>query len=356
MMRRHPRTVACLAGVVLAVVQGLQFRPGAAGQSRADPAESPAEPGVARPLVRLEVLGTPPGGATGTFRAKAQTRLGAGERTTWFIGADNGLTGNLCNSGISREEPSDAAVRWRVDAEVLDATESRATIAVVVARSRRLGTDFASDTSVSRTVRLDLGENQVLDYLADPASRACASVLVQLGASTPPVAERPTPLVFDLWLEYKGRLGRRWEHRQVNALSGVQTPFRFEGMRWAVDEAAARDGVGPVALDVAGSVLGVARPDGSVDIALRSERRLSWMGFGLSGEGQADYRANLGEAAELVLPEPANPIRASLPPSVKIASPGLVQRGAEGLLDVARFLGGSVAIHVRVQQPGPGER
>ncbi len=336
----------CGAAAVAIVVAGLVVRP-AAWTQPAGPQTGPAGASNSeRALVRIDVLGTPPDRATGTTRTSAQKVLGPGERMTWYLAADNGLTGNLCSGAMSVEEPTEAAARWRVEVEVVEVSAARATVAVTWRRAHLRAGAFTDDVEGRHTVQLDFGEHQVLDFLADPASPVCANVLLQLSVEAAPTPQPQASLVYDLWLEYDGRLGRRWEHRQMTARSGVQTPFRFEAMEWALEQTSAEVAVSPVRLQVSGTVLARLRDDGFVDIALRAQRRLSWANIAVGGDGQLDYRAALGEAAGVLLPQPTSRIRSRLPSLAGIVSPGVSYRDGAWVLDLRQFLDGTVTLHV----------
>jgi hypothetical protein len=195
-------------------------------------------------------------------------------------------------------------------------------------------------------VQLDVGQHHVLDYLSGPTSAVCANVLLQLTVDAVPAPQPQATLVYDLWLEYSGRLGRRWEHRQLTARSGAQTPFRFDAMEWALEQNSRDVPVSPIRLEVNGTVLGRLRDDGFVDIALRAHRDLSWVGFGVGGNGQLDYRAALGEAAGVLLPEPSTDFRRPYPPQAAIVSPGSSFRDGMWVLNPKQFLDGTVTLHV----------
>jgi hypothetical protein len=343
----RPRLLTVCGAAALAIAaEGLCARPAAWTQQVGPQTSSAGAPNSERALVRVDVLGTPPDRATGTTRTGVQKVLGPGERMTWYLAADNGLTGNLCSGAMSVEAPTQAAARWRVEVEVVEASAARATVAVAWTRARLRAGAFTDEVEGRRTVQLDFGEHQVLDYLGDATSPVCANVLLQLGVESAPTPQPQASMVFDLWLEYDGRLGRRWEHRQVTARSGVQTPFRFEGMAWALEQTSADVAVSPVRLEVSGTVLGRLRDDGFVDIALRAHRQLSWAGSGVGGSGQVDYRAALGEAAGLPLPHPSSEFRKSYPPLAAIVSPGVSFRNGKWVLDVKQFLDGTVTLHV----------
>ncbi len=330
---------ACGAAVLIIVIGGLVVRPAAS----TGPVGAPA---ADRALVRFDVLGTPPDAATGTTGTTVQKALGVGERMTWFLAADSGLTGNLCSGAVSLAAPTEAAVRWRVEVEVTKVSAARATVTVTWVRARLRSGAFADDQEGRRTIELEFGAHHVLDYLADPASPVCANVLLQLTVDTVPAPQPQAALVYDLWLEYTGRLGHRWEHRQITARSGVQTAFRFEAMAWALEQGAADVAVEPVRLDVSGTVLGRLRDDGFVDVALRAERRLSWARFMVAGDGQVDYRAALGEAAGLVLPQPSSELRGSVSAQAAIVSPGVSFRDGAWVVNLKQFLEGTLTLHV----------
>ena len=340
------RMIAALAASMTGA--GLLVYPTATGNRAASQTTGTPAAGPERTLIRLEALGTPPDRATGTVRTRAHVALAAGERATWFLGAGDRVASNLCDASINSEEPSQTLVRWRIDVMLMSASTARATVMVGWTRARADGETYVQETEGSRVVTLDIGENHVLDYVAAPptASPACASLLVRLSVDAVPQPEPRSTLVYDLWLEYSGRLGRRWERRQVTARSGVLTPFEFTPMEWAIREASWGQGEPPVRLDVSGTLLGTIRPDGFVDVAVRAQRRLSWLGGHVGGEGQLEYRSALGEAAALLLPAPSGATRASLRPMAGPVVPGLTYRDGSWLLDYNRFLAGGVTLHV----------
>jgi hypothetical protein len=308
-----------------------------------------------RVLVRLELLGTPPDRATGTTSTMAQKAMAPGEHRTWYLAAGADGSDNLCDAGVRGEAPTRAAVWWRVEVEVLEAAADRATLGVSWTRSRRHAGLITEEALAHRTVQLDLGQHQVLDYLADPPSPACANVVLQLAVDTVPVPQRQATLVYDLWLEYTGRLGRRWEHQRVTARAGVQMPFRFEAMEWAVEQASHDVAVSPVRLEVTGTVLGRLRDDGFVDVAIRTHRDLAWAGSGMGGDGQLDYRAALGEAAGVLLPETVTDSRRHYPAEAAIVSPGASFQDGTWVLNWKQFLDGAVTLHIVVTRARPGQ-
>jgi hypothetical protein len=315
----------------------------AASQTTATPASGPT-----RTLIRLEALGTPADGPTGVVRTRAHVALAAGEQATWFLGAGDGVASDLCQAAVNVEEPSQALIRWRIDVQLVSASTARATVMVRWTRARADGETYIQETAGRRVVTLDSGEYHVLDYVAAPptASPACASLLIRLSVDAVPQAEPRSTLVYDIWLEYSGRLGRRSEHRHVTARSGVQTPFQFASMEWAIREAYPGQAEPPVRLDVSGTLLGTVQPNGFVDTAVGAQRRLSWVGGSVAGEGQLEYRSSLGEAAALLLPAPSGATRASLPPMTGPIEPGLTYRDGAWLLDYNRFLAGGITLYV----------
>jgi len=325
----------------------------AANQATASPASTPA-----RTLIRLEALGTPPDRATGTVRTRAHVVLAAGDHATWFLGAGDAVTSNLCQAAVNLEEPSQAPIRWRIDVQLVSASTATATVMVRWTRARVGGEAYIEESAGNRVVTLDIGENHVLDYIEAPptATPACASLLVRLSVDTVPRPAAQSTLTYDVWLEYSGRLGRRWERRQVTARSGVQTPFEFAPMEWAIREASQGQGEPQVRLDVSGTLLGAIRPDGLIDIAVRAQRRLSWLGGHVGGEGHVEYRSALGEAAALLLPAPSGATRASLPPMAGPVAPGLTYRDGAWLLDYNRFLAGGITLHVVANRQPLGQR
>jgi hypothetical protein len=106
--------------------------------------------------------------------------------------------------------------------------------------------------------------------------------------------------------------------------------------------------VSPIRLDVSGTVLGHFRDDGFVDVAIRAHRELSWVGSGVGGNGQFDYRAALGEAAGALLPEPPAEARQAYPPEAAIVSPGASFRDGMWVLNWKQVLDGTVTLDVVV--------
>lgn len=344
------RSLVGLCGAVVGVCAavGLVVRPAASPHLVAPQESLASTPVLDRVLVRLNLLGTPPDRATGTTETMVQSAMGPGDRRTWFLAAGTELTGNLCRAAVGIAEPTQAAVRWRVEVEVVEASAGRVTLAVSWARGRWRAGAVTDEAVGRRTVQLDVGQHQVLDYLPDPTSSVCANVVLQVMVDAVPAPQPQATLLYDLWLEYNGRLGHRWEHQQLTAHSGVQTPFRFDAMEWALEQSARDVAVSPLRLEVTGTVLGRLRDDGFVEVALRAHRQLSWVGSGVGGDGQLDYRAALGEAAGVLLPEPSSGFRRPYPPQAAIVAPGASFRDGMWELNLKQFLDGTVTLHVVV--------
>lgn len=343
---RPPVFRICGAVVFATVTAGLMVHLGASERPVGQQAGSAAASTPERIRIKFELLGTPPDQPTGRVGAQSFIGVGPGDRRTEFAFADVLRTGHLCATGVGSRASDDVGVRWKVELELLEASAGRAAIAINWTRARWRDGVFSEEAHGRHTVRLDLGQRQVLDYVADPESSDCASVLLQITPEAVPAVDPQATLVFDLWLEYEGRLGHRWEHKQVTARSGVQTPFKFEDMGWAVGGDSAAAGPGPFLLRVSGTVFGRLRADGFVDIALRAERWLWWVDGGRGGRGELDYRAALGEAAEVLLPEPSGTTRRPYASVPAIATPGLSYSDGVWVLDVKEFLDGQLRLYV----------
>ena len=356
-MRRSARAAAIALLLVLACLTlgrdaartEAGSRPAQSG-SRADRPGGSGDPYGTR--VRVELVGSPRDGATGSPRTEASDNLAPGGGATWVVFAGDPGDPSLCNVGsMATPDLSNARYLWQLDARVLTVTASATTLQL---DWRRRHTD-AGDAPVveeRRVVTLEAGAVRVLDFVRDPDPAArCTSVLLQVRADPLP---RPGPqpnLTYDVWLVYEGRGERQAVHQTVVAPSGQPARFQLEGLAWSLDGQLLPPASPRPAVTVAasGTLVATLGPDGSVGVSVRAVRSVGWGDAVLRGEGQVEFRGGLGETAALALPAPTGQLGA---PRVAAGSPvaaGVFEAAGRTVVDGARFFrGAQMSLYVRI--------
>ena len=167
-----------------------------------------------------------------------------------------------------------------------------------------------------RTVEMPEGEAHVLDFVAggsDDAPGTYRNVVVRLAAEMREDPElESASLRYSLWLRHRTN-GKDVPTRRILLVGrqGEETPFRFLPLRFDLADVSRREGSPfELILEVAGSVRGRARPDGSVEMRLSSTR---WIGItrkgearegGIGGDGVKVFSVSPGESVALEFPPP----------------------------------------------------
>ncbi len=339
-----------LAGLALASVEGVA-RPQVTGSATTQPA-------AVRALVRLEALTTIEDGPTGQQQLESRRILAAGSETVTYLVAGSPEAPTLCDAGFSLERPEHPAhYLWRFDTRVVAATAARTTVAVSWTRWRQ----DERDGSGTRTITLEPGDYHVLDFVSAPAGppSRCANLLIRVSADPVPQDEPRPDLTYDLWLTQEGPLGPRWSHRQVRGRSSDLVTFTLNPLAWSVQGVALPETADrrAVRLGVKGTLRATLDPTGFVDVSVKTDRTLTWCGHGGWDGGRQSYRARLGEAVALVLPDPATTAEVPVNACADAAAPAVQLKGASAVMDFGRFFSGSHAsLTVVISRASPAGR
>jgi hypothetical protein len=271
----------------------------------------------------FSLLATPREGATWRMVAMGPFDLGVGEsmvhpdRATPFAFGALGDPGG-CGAGVTTEPVAAVLARyryaWTADVTLLEASRDRLVLGATWERfeSGPAGSPVRSAGGTIPQVSLREGERVLIDFVAPPLAaeppcmRNFALELTAELREDPALAGKQ--IAYDLWLVHDAPNGektsRRWE---ATLRHGEKTRFQFPHEMLPVQTI----GNGPQQLqvDVTGHVRGRIRKDGALELALGTERMLSYVssdgGGGDGGVGES------GEKTVRVQPEEA--IRVELP-------------------------------------------
>lgn len=351
--RWAPVTVGLLAALVWGSVAGLA-RPHESGAA-------PTPPVAVRAQIRLEALATNEDGPTGLQRTELRSIRAVGGDAVAFLAAGDREAPTLCDAGFSPQRPdSPVFYLWRFDTRVVAATEARTTLAISWTRWRQ----DEQDATGTRTVTLAPGDYHILDFVAAPVgpSSPCANLEIRVSADPVPQDEPRPELTYDLWLTQEGPLGRRWTHQQVRGRSSDPVTFTLNPLAWSVGGVAlfGTAHVSAVRLTANGTVRATLGPDGFVEVSVKTVRTVSWCKEDLGEEGRQSYRAKLGEAVALILPDPTSIAEVPLNACPGATGPAVQLKGANAVLDFGRFFAGNHAsftiVVSRANSNGPAAR
>jgi hypothetical protein len=294
------------------------FVPLAAAAALAEENPRPLEGGEKVSLT-FSLLATPREAATRPMASMGPLDLGVGEG---MIGRGSTLPfafgAGACSGGLSIE-PVEATlarypVAWTADVTVTEASTDRLVLSGSWERFTR-GTDGkpvrAAGASISR-LSLREGERVLLDLVAPPSSgdpacmRNFALELTAQIKEDPALAERR--IAYDVWLVHDTPDGKHSSQRsRMTARHGEQSGFAFP------NEKLPTTGGWETASDllqvaVVGDVRGRIRRDGTVELALKTERTLSYVApdgsndGGVGEGGEKTVRVRPGEAIRVQLP------------------------------------------------------
>jgi hypothetical protein len=191
---------------------------------------------------------------------------------------------------------------WRFDVSAVEVATDKITFDLVGERTSR----EAPVRVLRQSQRLTLheGEFRPIDLLHGAPGGDCVSVVLEATAS---VVEDPAlqgkTIEWDLWLE--SDLQGAPMHAALTSPQGASATFAF-------DSIAGSGGANEVLVQVLGQLRGRVRADGSIDVALNTNRVTSWgiVNIALlrqfhSGRGFGEKRFTMkpGEAVKIVLPE-----------------------------------------------------
>jgi hypothetical protein len=225
----------------------------------------------------------------------------------------------LCTSGVwAADDPQfmpssrmlemerSALFVWRFDASVVEVGTDKITFDLVGERTAR----EAPARALRQSQRLTLheGEFRPIDLLHGVPGGDCVSVVLEATAS---VIEDPAlqgkTIEWDLWLQ--SDLQGAPMHRALTSPQGASATFAFDSIASSTIQPG---GVNDVLVQVFGQLRGRVRADGSIDVALNTNRVTSWGIVNIAllrqfhlgrGFGEKNFTMKPGEAVKIVLPE-----------------------------------------------------
>jgi hypothetical protein len=268
--------------------------------------------------VTVRMLRTAPGGATQPMMAMGPFDLAVGERIppTVFAAGAAGVDSPGCDARMTMEPPEAVLGRlslvWTVAAEVRRIETDRIALDVTWQRLKRgeSGTPLGGGPTLeSITLRED--ERVLLDF-ADgtrPDSLCARNFAIELTAG---LAEDPAltrrQIAYDVWLVHEAPGGqRKSRHLELTANQGEESAFQFPYQRLPAAAAPNGHGERELQVDVKGTLRGRVRPDGTIDLSLRTNRSLWYVSPDGSGE-------SVGDGGDKILSvHPQETIRVELP-------------------------------------------
>jgi hypothetical protein len=223
-----------------------------------------------------------------------------------------------CGAGLATEPVAAVLARyryaWTADVTLLEATIDKLVLGATWGRfeSRPAGSPVRSAGETIPQVSLREGERLLLDFVApSPAGEpACMrNFALELTAELkedPALAGKQ--IAYDLWLVHDAPSGEKTSRRwAATSRHGEKTGFQFA--HEMLQAHTAGDGAQQLQVGVTGHVRGRIRKDGSLELALRTERMLSYVssdgGTGDGGEsetGEKVVRVQPGEVIRVELP------------------------------------------------------
>lgn len=210
---------------------------------------------------------------------------------------------------FAEKEEASAHYVYRFEVRTLEVMTDRIKFDLTWQRTSRI----TPGEVLRRTQQLTLreGESRPVDLLHGKEGTNCVSVVLQVTADiAAAAAPRANALEWDLWLGETTQTDTA--HRTLTSVPGESASFQFEPVSTTAMEASGK--VDAVLVHVYGQVRGRVRPDGSIDVALNTNRTVS---FDLSGaprrtipkdlspaggSGQKNFILKPGEAVKIVLP------------------------------------------------------
>jgi hypothetical protein len=295
------------------------------GRMMSDQALDPSGPALPAPDVEVRITITGEAlyrDGSGPATPSGQAPLGI-DVTPSYQFSGTGIMEDGCRFGMSMSMTPDLTppdpvppVWWVVTADLVSRQLDGAT--VDISWQRRLNSPAVTGPAiVERTRRLTLieGRPHILDYVpVEVDSGNCDALLIQAEVQfvDPPTVADST-LQYEVWLVETEPDGRERSGRIVT--SGAQASsidFAFEAEHF--DANGARDGHGPIAMSVGGTLKGRARTDGRIDLVVDAKQWFSLENGGRPYMGRTSYAGTKrlivspGEVVEITVPAPQDPL------------------------------------------------
>jgi hypothetical protein len=310
--------------------------------------------------LRLQILQTERTGATGRGELTTERTVAVGDSTRLYAIAGRDNDADLCAAALPRDVAARQSVyTWQIDATVVAVSATGTTLSLQWTRSRRDETGQHEEIGEANRLVLTPSDFRLLDYVRAPSdsSSACSSLALTIQVE-PRLATRDLatqPLTFDLWLAYNGKTGARTVRQRATAKSGDSVPLAFQPLKWSAAGVPVPSDYEDLALgvDIGGSVRATLRPDGLIDVSLDVTRGFEWGHWKSSGGGHQDLRSAVGEAVEIILPDPpageaTTPTPAGFNGSI---AEGVTVRGDNVSVAPVRFLsGGRVSLFMIINR------
>lgn len=197
------------------------------------------------------------------------------------------------SAGYLKDLDGSAEIGWRVDATPTVLTHEHAVVRLKWSRGVVNGKRTGSEP-LETVVLLRPGDQMRLDTFAmstreDHCQRPVATLLVSLRHREPP---RERVVSTDLWLVHRRADGTEaMQHQVVRTNFGRAAGFYFDDLK-----------VGGIVLDVFGELTPRAQPDGSITLALSTQREVSVPGQSQLGSPNHSY-VGTGGASLVFRPE-----------------------------------------------------
>jgi hypothetical protein len=210
---------------------------------------------------------------------------------------------------IVNKQEATAQYIWRFDVQTLEVMTDRIKFDLTWQRSSRT----APDEVIQRTQQVTLreGESRPIDLLHGKQGTNCVSVVLEVTAEiVEHSAQFANAIDWDVWLS--GNSETVSIHRALATAPGGSAAFQFEPMTATAMQMNGK--VDPVMVTVYGQLRGRVRPDGSIDVALNTNRTVSMDLSGAprptiprrlssaGGSGQKNFVLKPGEAVKIILP------------------------------------------------------
>ncbi len=299
--------------------------------------------------LRLQILQTERTGATGRGELTTERTVAVGDSVRLYAVAGRDNDADLCAAGLPRDLAARQSVyTWQIDATVVAVSATGTTLNLQWTRSRRDETGQHEEMGEASRLVLTPSDFRLVDYVRAPSdsSSACSSLALTIQVE-PRLATGDTgtpPLTFDLWLAYNGKTGQRSVRERAAAKSGESVPLTFRPLKWSPAGVPVPSDYAGLALgvDIGGSVRATLRPDGLIDVSVDVTRGFEWGHWKSRGGGHQDLRCAVGEAVEIILPDPpAGEATTPLPAGFKgSTAEGVSVRGDNVSVAPGRFLSG----------------
>ena len=313
-------------------------------------AAPPAEATGSKANVQVRIVGTSRTGRSGVAESAAVKTIDVGQAAVIGVAAD--FDGAMASGGWPVGGAGSMA--WRVDARLLSVSFENVELSVTWRRHTPAGSGAEGvEHGDTRVLRLSRGQRHVLDFVAsDGEASDLVNVFVEVSADRAPDEQPAQIMEYDFWLVHESRTGQKTTLHQsygsydIAKAAFAPLPFGLDGT------VSPKGAIGPVAVEVTGTLTGRLRPEGGVEVTLGTE---AWLrcGKGRSGGGGVkEFVANEGETVSVELPASFGqclvPGVAAVPPG---ARPGLAPvPGGLRLLSREFFEGDRFSLLVRVRR------